>query len=91
MLSKTVICNGYITSNYSPDRVTIQIHDDKGNVILDLVTYPTIASVKRTFILSALKSQVEAVKLDNGKEYTYAVYVEAGGQKVCAQSFVFTA
>lgn len=83
---------GVIHCNYRPDRITLRVLDSKGNAVLDLVDFASeLNQDKRYFALSEFRDEIKEMKLEAGKEYTYEVFVTAGDQEVCVQSFKFTA
>lgn len=84
--------SGVIHCNYRPDKITMRVLDSNGNAVLELVDFASGLNIdNRYFALSEFREEVKAMKLESGKEYTYEVFVTAGAQEVCVQTYKFTA
>ncbi len=90
-LDKSGIGTGIISSNYQIDSVTMRILDSRGKVVVEAEEHGCSSNIVRQFAMSKFRNVVKALQLEAGKEYTYEVFVENGDQKLCVQTYKFTA
>ena len=90
-LDKSGVGSGIITSNYQIDSVTMRILDSRGKVVVEAEEHGCSSNIVKQFAMSKFRNVVKAMQLEAGKEYTYEVFIENGDQKLCVQTYKFTA
>ncbi len=85
--------NGFVTSNYRVNSVTLKVTDAANNTVTEVTKFPHATNSHNGNVvnLSVFAADVNGLALTAGEQYTYQITVHAGDADIIAQTVSFTA